>query len=126
MIKIYNLGQGVFEDYIAGTVRGKHCNKFMVKLKLSAMIASTSVITKWDNLKIYRIGTFSIVVKDTTPNIISLVYWGDRSYPLNKETKEKLKKSYALLGLSPDGQSYIGLSSDIKKEVDCSEKPTKD
>lgn len=106
MVKLYGLERGVYEDYISGTKRGKNCNEFIVRLKLSAMIYATNIVTKWKDLKIYRIGTFSIVVKNGSPNVISLAYWGDYSYKINKDSKEKLKYAYTELGLSDDGQSY--------------------
>lgn len=108
MIKIYRLSRGVFSDYIAETVRGKDTNEFVLRLKLSAMIYATDVVIKRPTYNIYKIGKFCILVKNNSPDYISLVYWDPNRYSkTSPEVKEKLVSAYRELGLNDEGNKYI-------------------
>ena len=108
MIKLYRLSRGVYSDYIAETVRGKDTNEFVLRLKLSAMIYATDVVIKRPTYKIYRIGKFCILVRNCSPDCVSLVYWDENHYTrTSREVKEKLVNAYRELGLNDEGNKYI-------------------
>lgn len=108
MVKIYNLGRGVYHDYITETVRGKDTNEFVLRLKLSAMIYATDTVIKRDLYKIYKIGKFCILVRNAAPDCIALVYWDQHKYSkTSPEVREKLVKAYRELGLNDEGNKYI-------------------
>lgn len=108
MIKLYNLSRGVFNDYITETVRGKDTNEFVLRLKLSAMVYATNVVIDRPNYKIYKIGKFCIIVRKSSPDYISLVYWDQNKYSkTSPEVKEKLINAYRELGLNDEGNKYI-------------------
>lgn len=107
-MKIYRLARNVFTDYIYETVRGKDTNEFVLRLKLSAMVYATDNIIERTDYKIYKIGRFCILIKNSTPDIISLIYWdNDRAARTTKEVKEKLVNAYRELGLNDEGNKYI-------------------
>ena len=107
MIKIYNLSRGVYNDYIAETVRGKDTNEFALRLKLSAMIYATDCVIKRDRYNIYKIGKFCILVKHSSPNYVSLVYWDNSYRKLSDKASAKLVAAYKELGLNEEGNKYI-------------------
>ena len=72
------------------------------------MIHATDVVIKRPNYKIYRIGKFCIVVRNASPDYVSLVYWDTNNYTkTSSEVKEKLVNAYRELGLNDEGNKYI-------------------
>lgn len=124
MIKIYNLSRGVFSDYIAETVRGKDTNEYALRLKLSAMIHATDNIIEREDFKIYKMGKFCILVRNRTPDFISLVYWTQERGYTSPETRTKLHEAYREVGLNEEGTKYIKIPTD--EEVLADEEQRKD